>query len=113
YLRPVLTSVGSARRVGPDGQITFDTVAEVVQERHPEIDGRRLAFFGGATLIFGPRGEVRYVIRKRTDHPERLRDQAAYARGQGAQFWQVAGDADIPQRDTLRRVCLAPQAGQG
>lgn len=113
YRRPVVASVRSARRVGPDGQITFDTVAEIIQERRAEVDGRRLAFFGGATLIFGPRGEVRYVIRKRVDHPGRLREQAAYVKGQGAQFWRQDGDARLPRRDTLRRLCLRPPNGDG
>lgn len=111
YLRPLVTSVRSARRVGPDGQVTFDTVAEVIQERRAEVGGKRLAFFGGATLIIGPRGEIRYVIRKRADHPGRLREQADYVQGKGARFWRTTGDARLPQHDTLRRLCIAPRDG--
>ncbi|HEX8621418.1 MAG TPA: hypothetical protein VF718_05550 [Allosphingosinicella sp.] len=63
---PRVESIRSSRRVGPDGQIVFDLVAEVIQRRQvaggsgqPGFD-----FYGGSTIILGPRGEVRYVVSK-------------------------------------------------
>lgn len=55
---PVIESVRSLRRVGPDGQVLFDQVAEISQER----PGSSTTGVGGATVIIGPDGVVRYVI---------------------------------------------------
>jgi hypothetical protein len=86
--RPRVESIRSSRRVGPDGQIVFDLVAEVIQRRHVAGGGGRAGFefFGGSTIILGPRGEVRYVISKSildSSQIDRLRahldSQAEYA----------------------------------
>ena len=111
YTRPVVTSVRSARRVGPDGQVTFDTVAEVVQTRWVEASGRLFEFYGGATLIIGARGDIRYIIRKRVDHPDRPEEQAAYAAGAGAQFWRAEGRSLTPRPDSLRGMCFVGRLG--
>lgn len=65
---PEVVAIRPARRGGPDGQIAFDLVAEVIQARFINADDGRQVVYGGATLIFGPTGEVRYIIRKRVDH---------------------------------------------
>jgi hypothetical protein len=86
---PVVQSVRSSRRVGPDGQIVFDLVAEVTQRRvvQPRGDGKAdedkgFDFYGGSTIILDPTGRVRYVIRKsvggRPDAEKRLTAQRAF-----------------------------------
>ena len=107
YNHPVVTSVRSARRVGPDMQVTFDTVAEVVQTRVPSVGGVTLPVLGGSTIMIGPRGEVRYVIRKRVDHEERMRQQAEYVNSSGFRFWESDGAAVTPRADGLRLMCTS------
>jgi hypothetical protein len=69
---PCVESIRTSRRVGPDGQIIFDLVAEVTQRRVVRRGGRELHYYGGATVILGPQGEVRYVISKSVMNEERL-----------------------------------------
>lgn len=63
---PKVESIRSSRRVGPDGQIVFDLVAEVIQRRQVAGGGGRAGFdyYGGSTILLGPRGEIRFVISK-------------------------------------------------
>jgi hypothetical protein len=74
---PCVQSIRTARRVGPDGQIVFDLVAEVTQGRfvRDPITGAEAEFTGGATVILGPNGEFRYVIMKSILNSRRLEEQ--------------------------------------
>ena len=100
YAPPCVESVRSSRRVGPDGQVVFDLVAEVTQRRAvPAADGSpAFEFLGGATLILDPRGGVRYAITKRVTNDERLARQRTYVAGDGARFWSCGA------RELLRLV---------
>ncbi|HET9328875.1 MAG TPA: peptidase M4, partial [Candidatus Eisenbacteria bacterium] len=70
---PQVESIRSSRRVGPDGQVVFDLIGEVTQLRHARMpNGELFAFYGGATIIIGPRGEVRFVINKNVASDSRL-----------------------------------------
>lgn len=71
---PTVESIRSLRRVGPDGQIVFDVVAEIIQKREDPGGGGFAPndFFGGATVLLGPLGDIRYVIKKRIDDDWRL-----------------------------------------
>ncbi len=56
-------------RVAPDGQLKFDVVAELTQQREvlsdpDNPDSGPMTFRGGTTLIFSSDGEVRYSIQK-------------------------------------------------
>jgi hypothetical protein len=89
---PVVESVRSVRRVGPDGQLAFDLVAEVSQKRtvkggdgYPDFD-----FYGGATIILGPEGEVRLVVTKSVKNQQRLADQRMFAATYGADVFGLA-----------------------
>ncbi len=75
---PSVESIRCARRIGPNGQIVFDLVAEVIQRRtKPHKYGRKeFEYFGGATIILGPEGEIRYVISKSVLGKGRLSDGA-------------------------------------
>jgi hypothetical protein len=87
-----IQSIRSARRVGPDGQVLFDLVAELTQRRQV-VDaangGIEAKFFGGCTVIIGPEGEIRYIVRKHIQSRERLARQLAYQRDSG--FWTQDG----------------------
>ncbi len=89
---PVVESVRLARRVGPDGQLAFDVVAEISQRRevkggdgYPTFD-----FYGGSTIIFGARGDVRYVITKSITNQARLERQRERAATDGAAVFELA-----------------------
>lgn len=79
---PCVQSIRTSRRVGPDGQIVFDLVAEVTQSRfvRDRITGAESEFTGGATVILGPNGEFRYVVMKSILNRRRLEEQLDFQR---------------------------------
>ena len=86
---PRIESIRSSRRAGPDGQVLFDLVAEVVQRQTIRRDGRLFDFYGGSTIIIDPFGQIRYVISKSLRHPKRLESQANFlADSRSAGLWQ-------------------------
>jgi hypothetical protein len=88
---PCIESIRSARRVGPQGQIVFDLVAEVTQTRVVKDELAQWEFYGGSTVILGPNGEVRYVVRKRIDNDVRLERQREFMTGSGQRYWNAEG----------------------
>jgi len=95
---PRVESVRSCQRTGPDGQIVFDLVAEVTQRRIAAGDattgGTSFPFYGGATLILNPHGEIRYIIRKKVVHETREAAQRGYiASAQGQRYWVRKAEA--------------------
>jgi hypothetical protein len=102
---PCVESIRSLRRVGPDGQVVFDLVAEVTQRRtvrDPALG--ELDFFGGSTVILGPDGEVRYLLRKRADHPERYERQRTFMAGVGRGYWRKGPKGLLPEERLFRLV---------
>ena len=89
----VVGSIRSLRRVGPDRQVTFDTVAEITQRRWcRQSSGILSEVFGGSTVILGPDGRVRYVIRKSLKDQRRIQAQADYLDGKGdSKGWTKRG----------------------
>ena len=76
---PIIESVRTSRRVGPDGQLSFDLVAEIVQTRKVSRPGEgEFDFLGGATVIFGSEGQVRYVIAKNVKNGRRIKRQLKF-----------------------------------
>jgi hypothetical protein len=103
---PCVESIRSTRRVGPNGQVVFDLVAEVTQRRtirrqdgSPEFD-----YYGGATVILGPNGEIRYAISKSVLNQERYEQQRAFIHGKGQSYWQqqMTGGKFVPQPQLFR-----------
>ena len=86
---PRVQSIRSSRRIGPDGQVVFDLVAEVTQRRSVRAPEGRFDFFGGATVIIGPKGEVRYVIAKNILNEKRRHQQREFMRGAGQRYWKM------------------------
>jgi hypothetical protein len=100
--RPCVQSIRSARRVGPDGQVVFDLVAEITQRRRVRAADGGFVSYGGATALLGPRGEVRYVIGKQVASARRLDEQARFLAGRGAAFWRTSADGLLrPRPDTF------------
>jgi hypothetical protein len=84
-------SIRSARRIGPNGQIVFDSVAEIVQERSVRGGNGREAFnyYGGCTVILGPTGAVRYVISKSVTGKGRIERRQAFLQSEASKrYWK-------------------------
>jgi hypothetical protein len=99
---PRVHSIRSARRIGPDGQIVFDLVAEVTQRRMVKDAGGAFPFYGGATVIIGPKGEIRYVIAKNILNGKRLDKQRQFIRGAGSRLWLTRDGVKAPQPNPFR-----------
>ncbi|HEV7587983.1 MAG TPA: hypothetical protein VGO40_07605 [Longimicrobium sp.] len=112
---PQVQSVRSSRRVGPDGQVVFDLVAEVTQTR--EVEGEfKFYFRGGCTVILGPKGEVRYLIRKSVGQNGRLFRQRKFMRDGGAEFVTLKDGWNVPDAETVQfshQHGRRPAAGPG
>ena len=100
--RPCVQSVRTSRRVGPDGQIVFDLIAEVTQRYTVRDPAGDFDFHGGATVILDPRGAVRFVISKRVDNDERLERQRRYLAGAGAAYWRSQDGRRFPGANPFR-----------
>ncbi|MBD0369479.1 MAG: peptidase M4 [Pyrinomonadaceae bacterium] len=101
---PVVQSIRSLRRVGPDGQIVFDLVAEVTQRRivRRADSGLSFVFYGGSTVIISPKGEIRYAITKRVTNDERLMRQEEFMLGHGNAYWEITDGRLTPIRQPFK-----------
>jgi len=109
---PCVESIRSLRRVGPDAQIVFDVVAEVTQRRTvplPSGEGT-FDFVGGATVIVGPDGVVRYVVSKRVTNDARLDEQRAYVGGNGSAYWTQRSGTTVPIASAFQRLHSRPSS---
>jgi hypothetical protein len=90
--------------VGPDGQVVFDLIAEVTQQRRVRGTSESPAFdyYGGATVILGPQGEVRYVVSKSVVNAERLARQRQFVTGPGRRFWREENGRRVPATQLFR-----------
>jgi hypothetical protein len=84
---PIVQSIRSSRRVGPNGQVVFDLVAEVSQRRQVRDPSGEFDFFGGATVILGPKGDIRYVVAKSIRNQDRIERQRQFQQT-GGQYWK-------------------------
>ena len=107
-----VSSLRTARRAGPDGQISFDLIAEVVQCcRVPLGDGRTAPYRGGSTIIFDAYGRIRFLVRKNLNDqegsPRRRNRFEAYVTGPGKKFWETGDDANLMLNDDIfSNLCL-------
>jgi hypothetical protein len=104
--RPRVESIRSSRRVGPDGQVVFDLIAEIIQRRRgrPRTGDAIADFYGGATVILGPDGDVHYAILKSVLSEERLDRQRQFIREEGRQYWEAGTGQYSPKKQLLRLV---------
>jgi len=64
-----------------------------------------MPFLGGATVILGPSGEVRYVISKSVTSEGRIADQAAFVdSSDGRAFWEPTRGGMKLKAEMLRLV---------
>ncbi|MES2320225.1 MAG: hypothetical protein V4631_22335 [Pseudomonadota bacterium] len=100
---PEVQSIRTARRIGPDGQIVFDLVAEIIQPVavHASDTFAACDTVGGATVILGPEGDIRYVISKCVSGCERMVRRREYMDSpRGQHFWQIE-DGKYKPKGTL------------
>jgi hypothetical protein len=96
---PRVQSIRTSRRIGPNGQVVFDLVAEVTQLRVARIKGSEetCAFYGGATIILDPYGKIRYVIKKSVINNDRLEMQREFLSTSGAQYKELLYGKQPPE----------------
>ena len=101
---PHIQSIRSSRRIGPEGQVIFDLVAEVTQVRKVQggPNSPPFDFLGGATVIIGPKGDIRYAVSKGILNEERLERQKTFMRGQGQSFWTRQSGQYVPVSQPFR-----------
>ena len=93
---PRIESIRTCQRTGPDGQVIYDLVAEVLQRRRVQKTDEHSAFdfYGGATVILDPAGSIRYVIRKRITSETRVKQHRAFLQSPVAKrYWSLDEDA--------------------
>jgi hypothetical protein len=112
---PCVESIRALRRVGPDAQVVFDVVAEVTQRRRVNLPSGKGAFHfvGGATVIAGPDGVVRYVVSKRITNEMRLNEQCDYVTGQGNAYWTGSGGVLVPDASAFQRLHGGSRGSRG
>jgi hypothetical protein len=104
---PCVESVRVARRVGPNGEVGFDLIAEVTQRAVRVLPGRKRPseVFGGSTLVLDALGNVRYVVRKGLFSDRREQEMSDFISGAGSMYWTGnEDDVDRPKRGIARAV---------
>lgn len=76
---PVIESIRTCRRVGPNGNVQFDSVIEITQRRFCKDQG--LEIYGGCTLLIDAWGDARYSISKNVLNEGRVSAQKKYLPG--------------------------------
>jgi hypothetical protein len=106
YEPPRITDIRPTRRVGRNGEVRYDLVAQVVQGRRVQAAGGTHRFLGGAAIMINRRGELRLAVRKRVDDEERCRRQIEFVTGdEGKDLWGREGARWAPQPNLARRLC--------
>ena len=107
---PCVESVRAARRVGPASRVVFEVVAEVTQRRVLRAGerGPALEVIGGATIIAGPTGELRWVIARSVLDEERLARLREWAAGEGARGYAMGEDGVL--RPVMEDVGVVEEA---
>ncbi|MFT3799629.1 MAG: peptidoglycan-binding protein [Burkholderiaceae bacterium] len=100
---PVIESLRSSRRVSPDGSVLYDLIGEVVQRRAVRGDDGcpGFDFFGGATVVLGPDGVVRYIVRKSIFDTVRLAAQCHFVSGRGSVYFGSAPGQTVQPLSSL------------
>ncbi len=109
---PQIESIRTARRVGTDGRVAFDLVAEITQKcTVPRKPGRRgYSYWGGATVIIDADGEIRYTIVKSVAGTGRRERRLEFLEDpRAAQFWQVRNNAYVLKGSVAQLLHKAPK----
>jgi hypothetical protein len=108
---PRIESIRSVRRAGPDGRVVFDLVAEITQQcTVPRAKGKPgFSYWGGATVIIDPRGDVRYIILKNVVGQARLERRREFLEDpRAAQFWNVVDNEYRLKGNVARLLHIRP-----
>ena len=114
---PVIETVRVLQRVGPDGTVNFDLVAEVIQRRRVTIVPRRKVkasqkkkvkvrrrwVYGGSTIILDASGYIRYIIVKNVASKTRERRLDAHLQRK-PQYARYFSDNPPPASARLRNL---------
>ena len=96
-----IASFRGTRRGGPDGQITFDVIADVVQTGWTRLpDGAMAPIRNGATLVIDEAGTVKYVIRKPMTEVRR-KEYEDYISNGGRKYWTEDAGKRLGLRDDV------------
>lgn len=106
--RPVIESVRQTRRVGPDGSLNRDYVAEIVQRRRSR--GRWM--YGGSTVILDAEGVIRYVIVKQVKSRRREAQLHDYMERAPRSYKQALEDDGAPGMARMRQLHRARRSGE-
>jgi hypothetical protein len=101
---PTVESVRAARRVGPNGEVVFDLVAEVTQRVLKMHKGQLVELYGGSTVLLDPFGGVRCVIRKRVLHETRDREQLDFIMKHRTTYYTSARGVLKPRRGAFKAI---------
>ena len=96
-------------RVGPDGQLKFQVVAELLQQEEVPVSPERpqptFVHRGGVTLVLnGEDGSVRYAVYKRLSSKGRMEAQRAFWDRWRAAYYEPYADETRPLRADLSLV---------
>jgi hypothetical protein len=105
--RPVVESIRRVRRIGPDGNLNRDYVAEIVQRRRSR--GRWV--YGGSTVILDVDGVIRYIIVKHIKSRRREADLHNYLARSARAYRAMFDDDERFLTLRLRQLHKARRAG--
>jgi hypothetical protein len=97
---PQIESVRTLRRVGPDGNTVFDTVAEILQTRkvRPRDGKPGFDIYGGSTVILDSQGNVGTVITKSVVGERRLDRRLEFLESAvSRRFWKLENKRYVPR----------------
>jgi len=97
---PQIESVRTLRRVGPDGNTVFDTVAEILQTRkvRPRDGKPGFDIYGGSTVILDSQGNVGTVITKSVVGERRLDRRLEFLESPvSRRFWKLENKRYVPR----------------
>jgi hypothetical protein len=112
---PSIESVRTLRRLGPDGNAVFDTVAEILQTRmvRPRNGNPGFDIYGGSTLILDSAGEVRTVVRKSVVGERRLDRRLDFLESRDSRkFWKLTGNRYVPLTEKSPFLALCERSGR-
>jgi len=111
---PCIDALETTRRVAPNGDVHFETVAIVTQRvTVPRQDGKPgFSFVGGGTLLFSPEGTLRLAVTKNVARNDRIERRRAFIAGGStvaARYWrEVDGRMEFDLPTMVRWIVDSP-----
>lgn len=107
---PSIDAIEVTRRVAPNGDVLFETVAVVTQNVSvaPRDGLPGFGFVGGGTLLFAPDGTLRLAITKNVLGEDRIARRRAFITGSSAvagRYWEERDGVMALKADWSRSMC--------